>query len=27
MAALNMDKHWEYLTEYERKKFAENGWI
>jgi hypothetical protein len=27
MAALNMDRYWEYLTKYEREKFKENGWI
>lgn len=27
MAALSMERYWEHLTEFERKKFKENGWI
>ena len=27
MAALNMDCYWQYLTEDEKEKFKENGWL
>ena len=27
MAALNMNNYWQYLTEYEKEKFEENGWL
>lgn len=27
MSALNMNNYWQYLTQYEKDKFKENGWL
>lgn len=27
MAALNMERYWQYLTDYEKEQFKEKGWL